>query len=84
MKSKLREYCPKGLDVYFDNVGGAILDEALMHIKEGSRIAACGSISTYDSLNNTNSDSYYRIKNYPRITIKMATIKGFIYFDFAA
>ena len=48
MKSKLKEFCPKGVDVYFDNVGGEMLDDILMHIRDQSRVIACGSISTYN------------------------------------
>jgi len=74
----LREYCPKGVDVYFDNVGGEMLDELLMSIKDFSRVIACGAISSYNSdLNNR-----YKIKNYPRIIIKRAIIQGFIYTDY--
>lgn len=78
LKDKLREYCPKGVNVYFDNVGGEMLDEVLMHIRDFSRIIACGAISQY----NTDLSQRYKIKNYPRIIIKRAVIQGFIYFDY--
>ena len=50
----------------------------LMHIRDFSRIIACGSISSY----NTDIKNRYRIKNYPRIIIKRAIIQGFIYTDY--
>lgn len=79
VKGKLKEYLPGGVDVYFDNVGGEILDDVLMHIRDQSRIVACGSISSYGQLNG---GQPYRLKNYSRIIIKRATIQGFIYFDY--
>lgn len=78
LKDKLREYCPKGVNVYFDNVGGEMLDELLMHIRDFSRIIACGAISSY----NQDISKRYKIKNYSRIIIKRAIIQGFIYFDY--
>lgn len=48
LREKLKEYCPKGVNVYFDNVGGEMLDELLMHIRDYSRIIACGAISSYN------------------------------------
>ncbi|MCY1427134.1 putative NADP-dependent oxidoreductase YfmJ [compost metagenome] len=41
--------CPDGVDIYFDNVGGAILDAALLHINDRARIVFCGAISGYNS-----------------------------------
>ena len=56
-----------------------MLDEILMHIRDFSRIIACGSISSYS----TDIKNRYKIKNYPRIIIKRAIIQGFIYTDYA-
>lgn len=55
-----------------------MLDELLMHIRDESRIIACGAISSY----NQDLTKRYKIKNYPRIIIKRAIIQGFIYFDY--
>jgi NADPH-dependent curcumin reductase CurA len=82
LKQRLGECFPKGVDVYFDNVGGEMLDEVLMHIREQGRVIACGAISTYSSFNQQRQEPY-RIKNYPRIIIKRAIIQGFLYFDYA-
>jgi hypothetical protein len=48
LSSKLREHCPGGIDVYFDNVGGPILQAALFAMKQGGRISCCGAVSQYD------------------------------------
>ena len=74
----LRRTCPKGIDVYFDNVGGEILDNVLGLINDNSRIICCGNISGY----NQGKDEMYRLKNYPRLIIKRGKMQGFIYFDY--
>ena len=45
----LGEHCPKGIDVYFDNVGGEILDAALAHLARNARVVICGAISQYNA-----------------------------------
>ncbi|MNF99555.1 putative NADP-dependent oxidoreductase YfmJ [compost metagenome] len=45
----IREACPQGVDIYFDNVGGEILDAALMTINHRARIVFCGAIASYNS-----------------------------------
>ena len=49
MKEAIQEKCPDGIDVYFDNVGGEILDAALKNINKAARIINCGAISLYNS-----------------------------------
>ena len=48
-RAQLREHTPDGVDVYFDNVGGEILDEALRRLARGARVAICGAISQYNA-----------------------------------
>ena len=48
ISNALNAACPRGIDIYFDNVGGAILDEVLNHINIGARIPICGMISEYN------------------------------------
>ncbi|KAJ8515676.1 hypothetical protein ONZ45_g6960 [Pleurotus djamor] len=65
------------LDVYFDNVGGEILDIALTRLNQGARIVLCGAISAYN-------DAKPRgISNYLTLISQRATIQGFIVFDYA-
>lgn len=45
---KLSQHCAKGIDIYFDNVGGAILEPVLDRLNIGARIAVCGAISQYN------------------------------------
>ena len=52
VREGLKAHCPKGVDIYFDNVGGEILDAVLARLARGARIIICGAISQY---NNTNS-----------------------------
>ena len=48
LDSALGEACPLGVDVYFDNVGGAVTDTVFRHLNSGARISVCGSISQYN------------------------------------
>ncbi len=48
LPSQLREHCPKGIDVYFDNVGGDHLSAALARMRLHGRVALCGSVSQYN------------------------------------
>jgi NADPH-dependent curcumin reductase CurA len=73
----LRKHCPKGIDVFFDNVGGEILDAALALLTRGARIPLCGAVSQY------NSKSIEGPKNYLSLLINRATLEGFIVFDYA-
>ena len=45
----VREACPRGIDVYFDNVGGPVLEAALFAMREGGRVVCCGAVSQYDT-----------------------------------
>jgi NADPH-dependent curcumin reductase CurA len=74
----LRKACPKGIDVYFDNVGGDILDAVLTQINLGARIVICGAISQYNNTTPVKGPS-----NYFYLLIKRATMKGMLVTDFA-
>ncbi|KAJ3037646.1 hypothetical protein HDV00_001451 [Rhizophlyctis rosea] len=71
----LEKYCPKGIDVYFDNVGGEMLDAVFMNINTHGRIAECGQISQY------NAKEVYGLKNAMQIVGRRLKIQGFIQSD---
>jgi len=73
----LREACPDGIDVYFDNVGGDILDAALEEMKDFGRIVACGMISGY-----TAAERPPGPRNIFRIVSKRLRMQGFIVIDY--
>jgi NADPH-dependent curcumin reductase CurA len=73
----LRRYCPNGIDIYFDNVGGAILDAALAHLARGARIVICGAISQYN-----NTGPIPGPRNYMSLLTNRATMKGMLVLDY--
>ncbi len=74
----LRAVCPDGIDVYFDNVGGDVLEATLALMNERGRVACCGAISQYDTTNPTGP------RNLPgAIVVKRLRMEGFIVMDFA-
>jgi NADPH-dependent curcumin reductase len=73
----LKQHCPGGLHVYFDNVGGDILDHALNNLARGARVVICGAISQYN-----NTDGVHGPKNYMKIVTARGYITGLIVFDF--
>ena len=48
VRRALREHAPRGVDVYFDNVGGEILDDVLTRLARGARVVICGAVSQYN------------------------------------
>ncbi|KAF9099637.1 hypothetical protein BGX29_007021 [Mortierella sp. GBA35] len=72
----LKELAPKGIDIYFENVGGETLEAALDHLNTHGRVIACGMISQY------NTRQPYGIKNLMHVVSKRLTIRGFIVADF--
>ncbi len=75
----LTKHYPKGIDVYFDNVGGEILDLALGRIAHGARVVLCGAISQYNNLGERNPVGP---KNYFNLIIQGARMEGFLVFHF--
>lgn len=76
--SRFKEECPKGIDVYFDNVGGDILDIALSRLKMHARIVICGAISQYN-----NKTAIKGPSNYLALLVSRATMQGMVVFDYA-
>lgn len=79
MKAAMKEACPDGVDVYFDNVGGEISDAVYLNLNEFSRIAICGQIAYYNS---TSVPTGMRVE--PILLKRKAMMKGFIVSDYAA
>ncbi len=80
VRDGLKAHCPKGIDIYFDNVGGEILDAALARLARGARIIICGAISQY---NNANSAPAQGPKNYLSLLVNRARMEGMVVFDYA-
>jgi len=74
----LREHCPKGIDVYFDNVGGEILDACLARLALHARVVICGAISQYNSTAPPAAPA-----NYLSLLVNRASMTGIIVFDWA-
>jgi NADPH-dependent curcumin reductase CurA len=78
VKDGLKEHCPKGVDVYFDNVGGDILDTVLARINRGARIVICGAISQYNNTTPVKGPA-----NYLSLLVNRARMQGMVVFDYA-
>jgi len=78
VKDGLKAHCPKGVDVYFDNVGGEILDTVLTRINRGARIVICGAISQYNNTAPVKGPS-----NYLSLLVNRARMQGMVVFDYA-
>lgn len=74
---EIRRYAKKGLDVYFDNVGGEILEAALFNLNRGARIVICGAISQY------NTTDVKGPRNYLSLLVNRARMEGMVVFDYA-
>jgi len=74
--ARLRTACPDGIDVYFDNVGGDILDACLANLAMHARVVLCGAISQY------NEDRPVGPRNYLQLIVKRARMEGFLILDY--
>lgn len=72
---RLATLCPDGIDLFFDNVGGPVLDAVLANMANGCRIVACGAISQYDLASPADA---YGVRNLPLLLFKNARIEGFV------
>jgi NADPH-dependent curcumin reductase len=78
VSQRLKELCPKGIDIYFENVGGAILEAVLDNINLHARIVVCGLISQYNSPQPVPGPA-----NLGKILVCRARMEGFIVLDYA-
>ncbi|OBF17175.1 NADP-dependent oxidoreductase [Mycobacterium kubicae] len=78
LRGQLKVHAPNGIDVFFDNVGGATLEAALARLARGARVVICGAISQY------NADGELRgPANYMQLLVARASMTGFVVFDYA-
>jgi NADPH-dependent curcumin reductase CurA len=75
--SRMRETCPKGINVFFDNVGGKILDAALMMLAMRARVVICGSVSGYNDQGPPEGP-----RNLMQLLVRRARMEGFVMTDF--
>jgi len=78
VRDGLKQHCPDGVDIYFDNVGGEILDTVLTRINRKARIVICGAISQYN-----NTEAVAGPKNYLSLLVNRARMEGIVVFDYA-
>jgi len=76
LRKELKIHAPDGVDVYFDNVGGATLEAALNRLAHGARIVLCGAVSQYN-------DTPRGPANYMQLLVARASMTGFVIFDYA-
>ena len=78
MRDGLRAHCPNGVNVYFDNVGGVILDTVLTRLALRARVVICGAISQYNNTTPVKAPS-----NYLSLLVNRARMEGMVVFDYA-
>jgi NADPH-dependent curcumin reductase CurA len=76
VRRAVREHAPHGVDVYFDNVGGEILDDVLACLARGARVVICGAVSQY------NETQVHGPANYMMLLVARASMTGMLVFDY--
>ena len=74
----VKDACPRGIDVYFDNVGGEMLEAALSRLRKHARVVLCGAISQYNNMENMKGP-----RNYMSLLVNRATMQGMLVMDYA-
>jgi NADPH-dependent curcumin reductase len=76
LEAGLNAVAPNGVDIYFDNVGGRMLDNALCHLRHNARVVLCGAISQYET------DAAEGVYNLWQLVTKRARAEGFMFSDY--
>ena len=77
VRMALKKLAPNGIDVFFDNVGGSILDAALANLARGARVVICGAISQYNATEGIKGPA-----NYLSLLVSRASMTGMVVFDY--
>jgi NADPH-dependent curcumin reductase CurA len=83
LRSRLRELCPNGIDIVFDNVGGSVLNDCLSRVTSGARVVICGGIARYNADPRNAEQMPPGPQNYFNVVFTRATITGFLVHHFA-
>jgi NADPH-dependent curcumin reductase CurA len=78
VREGLKQHCPSGVDIYFDNVGVPILDAVLARINRKARIVICGAVAHYNA-----TEGIPGPKNYMSLLVNRARMEGMVVFDYA-
>jgi hypothetical protein len=78
LRPRMRQTCPDGVDVFFDNVGGDVLEVALNNLALHARVVICGAISQYDGTGPRGP------RNYMQLVVRRARMEGFLVFDYTS
>lgn len=78
LRAAIKDHCPDGIDIYFDNVGGAMLDAAILNMKEHGRIVVSGQVSEYNRADN----ELVGIRNVTRFITHRLRMEGLVVFDY--
>jgi NADPH-dependent curcumin reductase CurA len=78
LRSQLKASAPNGVDVFFDNVGGEVLEHVLARLARGARVVICGAVSQYNATEAPRGPS-----NYMQLLVARASMTGFVIFDYA-
>jgi hypothetical protein len=78
VRKQLREHAPDGVDVFFDNVGGEILQHVLARLARGARVVLCGAVSQYNA-----TEAPQGPANYMQLLVTRSSMTGFVIFDYA-
>ena len=79
LRARLKELFPRGVDLFFDNVGGETLDSVLLHLAPRARVVMCGAISVYNDLEHAPP-----LRNHNRLMVVRARMEGILVTDYAA